>query len=165
MRDKSDTSARLQELVRQCKRRLTPHVVKRARSDRGGEFLASELQTFYRETGNLQETAMGYAPPQNGAAERLACSITSDGRTLHQDAASIAVGYIHARCVLCAQLHATCWHWQKDAARISVWQETRLEQNQSLRLTSVCVLPGTVMQNWCWHAARPVRPLHGTRAT
>jgi hypothetical protein len=84
---KSDTSLQLQELVRQCEQSLTSNAVQRVCSDHGGEFLAKSLQAFYRKTGTLHETTVGYAPPQNGAAERLVRSITGLGRTMHHDAA------------------------------------------------------------------------------
>ncbi|GLI66843.1 hypothetical protein VaNZ11_010825, partial [Volvox africanus] len=45
--------------------------VKEVRSDRGGEFINSPLQEFFRTKGIRHGPTVGYAPEQNGAAERL----------------------------------------------------------------------------------------------
>jgi hypothetical protein len=93
MRHKSGTHAQLQKLVRRCGRQLAPLVEQRACSGQSGqsgqscEFIAGALREFYCEPGILPKTTVGYVPSRNGTAERLVCSIASDGRTMHHDAA------------------------------------------------------------------------------
>ncbi|GLC47439.1 hypothetical protein PLESTM_002074400 [Pleodorina starrii] len=45
--------------------------VRKVRTDRGREYLNSEIDTFYEERGITHETSAPYTPQQNGVAERL----------------------------------------------------------------------------------------------
>jgi hypothetical protein len=87
LRLKSDAAAALQHLIRQCETQLFPYRVQKIRSDKGGEFTGATLLAAYAEKGIVPQTTVGYAPPQNGAAERFLQSIISAGRTMHHDAA------------------------------------------------------------------------------
>ena len=87
LRAKSDTADQLPHLVALCETQLTPRLVQRVRSDRGGEFEGRQLLAFYRSKGIVPETTVGYAPQQNGAAEALVKSINDMGRTMHRGAA------------------------------------------------------------------------------
>ena len=51
-------------------KRETGKTIKRIRSDRGGEYVGSEFQKLLTKEGISQQLTVGYAPPQNGKAER-----------------------------------------------------------------------------------------------
>lgn len=70
VQQKSDASEFIKKTVGmlECQ---TGQKVKKIRTDRGGEFVNGELEAFYVEKGIVQETTAGYAPEQNGQAERL----------------------------------------------------------------------------------------------
>jgi transposase InsO family protein len=85
---KSDASPAIQHLVQECETRFHHErfVVQSVRSDKGGEFEHGQLLSFYRAKGIRHETTVGYAPQQNGAAERLVQTLNSMARALHHDA-------------------------------------------------------------------------------
>ncbi|GLI61680.1 hypothetical protein VaNZ11_004116 [Volvox africanus] len=56
--------------------------VKEVRSDQGGEFINSPLQEFFRTKGIRHGPTVGYAPEQNGAAERLNRTLLEKMRAL-----------------------------------------------------------------------------------
>ncbi|GJP82026.1 hypothetical protein CLOP_g12146, partial [Closterium sp. NIES-67] len=56
--------------------------VKVLRSDRGGEYLGKELQTFLEEKGITHQLSVPYTPQQNGAAERLNRTLTDLARAI-----------------------------------------------------------------------------------
>jgi transposase InsO family protein len=47
--------------------------------------MTGQLLSFYRAKGIRHETTVGYAPQQNGAAERLVQTLNSMARALHHD--------------------------------------------------------------------------------
>ncbi|GJP77788.1 hypothetical protein CLOP_g8133 [Closterium sp. NIES-67] len=57
-------------------------LVKVLRSDRGGEYLGKELQTFLEEKGITHQLSVPYTPQQNGAAERLNRTLTDLARAI-----------------------------------------------------------------------------------
>ena len=69
LRKKSDAADKICEYVRLVQTQFgkTPKVI---RSDRGGEYTTSILRKFYSEQGIKAEYTAGYAPQQNGVAER-----------------------------------------------------------------------------------------------
>ena len=50
---------------------FTGHSLTSVHSDRGGEFMAGELQSFFRSRGVTHQTSVPHTPQQNGRAERL----------------------------------------------------------------------------------------------
>ncbi|GJP56276.1 hypothetical protein CLOM_g15349 [Closterium sp. NIES-68] len=56
--------------------------VKVLRSDRGGEYLGKELQTFLEEKGITHQLSVPYTPQQNGAAERINRTLTDLARAI-----------------------------------------------------------------------------------
>ena len=48
---------------------FTGHLLISVRSDRGGEFMAGELQSFFRFRGVTHQTSVPHTPQQNGCAE------------------------------------------------------------------------------------------------
>ena len=50
---------------------FTGQLLTSVRSDRGGEFLGKELQTFFSSRGITHQTSVPHAPQQNGHAERF----------------------------------------------------------------------------------------------
>nr|XP_028948916.1 uncharacterized protein LOC114821153 [Malus domestica] len=57
-------------------------VIKVLRTDNGGEYVNSELSTFFRDQGILHETTCSYTPQQNGVAERKNRHILETARAL-----------------------------------------------------------------------------------
>jgi hypothetical protein len=69
LNQKSEACQKIKEYVKfvQTKFRKTP---KKIRSDRGGEYLSEQLQSFLRNEGIQVELTNPYTPEQNGCAER-----------------------------------------------------------------------------------------------
>lgn len=67
--DKSEAKHCIMSFVRMVENKFgrKPQII---RSDRGGEFVNRELEQFYREEGIQMQLTAGYAPQQNGVAER-----------------------------------------------------------------------------------------------
>jgi len=70
LRRKSDAADFLKTTITLLERQ-TSFTVKCIRSDNGGEFINSDLATFYQSKGIKSETTVPYTPQQNGKAERL----------------------------------------------------------------------------------------------
>ena len=68
---------------------FTGHSLTSVRSDRGGEFMAGELQQFFTSRGVTHQTSVPHTPQQNGHAERF-------NRTLLEKAEAIR----HNACLL-----------------------------------------------------------------
>ena len=60
--------------------------IKCIRSDRGGEYVNSRLSEIVKGSGIKQELTVGYAPEQNGVAERFNRSIVEKARSMLADA-------------------------------------------------------------------------------
>lgn len=69
MEYKSEVIEKIQEYVRNMKIKFKK-VPKIIRSDRGREFVNASLKSFLREKGIEIQYTVGYAPEQNGTAER-----------------------------------------------------------------------------------------------
>lgn len=88
--------------------------VKIVRSDNGGEYVNTELETFYDNKGILHQTTVAYTPEQNGKAERL-------NRTL----AEPAVTMLHA-----AKLPKSAW---EECYKTSCYLRNRLPTTGRLK--------------------------------
>lgn len=62
--------------------RQTGNTVKRIRSDNGGEFINTNLATFFESKGIQSETTVPYTPQQNGKAERLNRTLLDKARPM-----------------------------------------------------------------------------------
>ena len=84
IKNKSDVAENVKNYVKSVKTRFgkTPKVL---RSDRGGEYMSSEVQDFLKEEGIEFECTVGYAPQQNGIAERKNRSLVEAARTMLND--------------------------------------------------------------------------------
>lgn len=84
MRNKSDVFEKLREFVENVKTKfhLKPKVV---RSDRGGEYLNENVQKYLKSEGIEFQCTVGYAPQQNGIAERKNRSLVEAARTMLSD--------------------------------------------------------------------------------
>lgn len=69
MEHKSEVSNRIQDYVRNMKTKFNK-VPKVIRSDQGREYVNSKLKDFLRKKGIELQNTVGYAPEQNGVAER-----------------------------------------------------------------------------------------------
>lgn len=69
LKNKSETASKIKEFVAMMENKFDKRV-KRIRSDRGGEYIAQDLQTFLRQKGIFHEFSAPYCPQQNGIAER-----------------------------------------------------------------------------------------------
>ena len=85
LRRKSDAAAFLKTSITMLERQ-TGYTVKRIRSDNGGEFINTELDTFYQSKGIKSETSVPYTPQQNGKAERLNRTLLDKARPMLADA-------------------------------------------------------------------------------
>jgi hypothetical protein len=62
------------------------YTVKVVRTDNGGEYVNKELKDYLKAKGIVHETTMPYSPQQNGKAERLNRSLTTQVRAMLADA-------------------------------------------------------------------------------
>lgn len=69
LKDKAEAKDCIKDFVRLVENKFgrKPKVI---RSDRGGEFVNNDLKSFYRQEGIEMQLTAGYAPQQNGVAER-----------------------------------------------------------------------------------------------
>lgn len=69
LKDKGEAKQRIKNFVRLVENQFgrKPQAI---RSDRGAKFVNKELKSFYKEEGIWMELTAGYAPQQNGVAER-----------------------------------------------------------------------------------------------
>lgn len=76
-------------IVRRHIEKLKNHLNKKPkilRSDRGTEYLNKDLQTFLADEGIKFECTVGYAPEQNGTAERMNRTLMEPARTMLAEA-------------------------------------------------------------------------------
>lgn len=59
--------------------------VKAVQTDRGGEYVNEDMTTLLRKRGTVHRKTAGYAPEQNGAAERLNRDLQEKGRAMLKD--------------------------------------------------------------------------------
>lgn len=84
IRSKSDVTSTTKEYIEALKTQLG-RKPKTFRSDRGMEYLNSELQDYLRKEGIKVQCTVGYAPEQNGAAERKNRTLVEAARTMLAD--------------------------------------------------------------------------------
>ena len=70
IRNKDATSQHFQAMVSWAET-FTSHSLTSVHSDRGGEFMAGELQMFFHSRGVTHQTSVPHTPQQNGRAERF----------------------------------------------------------------------------------------------
>ena len=70
IRNKDTTSQHFKAMVSWAET-FTGHSLTSVCSDRGGEFMAGELQLFFRSRGVTHQTSVPHTPQQNGRAERF----------------------------------------------------------------------------------------------
>ena len=85
IKNKSDVADKVIEYVENVKTRFgkTPKVL---RSDRGGEYTCGKVQDYLKKQGIEFQCTVGYAPQQNGIAERKNRSLVEAARTMMDDA-------------------------------------------------------------------------------
>ena len=85
IKNKSDVADKVVEYVENVKTRFgkTPKVL---RSDRGGEYTCGKVQDYLKKQGIEFQCTVGYAPQQNGIAERKNRSLVEAARTMMDDA-------------------------------------------------------------------------------
>ena len=81
LRNKSDAPDLIQHWIQIIKTQFNRQV-KTIRSDRGGEFLNSELSAFYASHGIKQELTADKSPQQNGKAERMHQTLFNKARCM-----------------------------------------------------------------------------------
>ena len=67
-------------------RAQTGEVVRRVRTDNGGEYVNKKLQGYFKKHGIIHETTAPYTPEQNGKAERLNRTLVESARAMLHDA-------------------------------------------------------------------------------
>ena len=70
IRNKDATSQHFKAMVSWAET-FTGHSLTSVRSNRGGEFMAGELQLFFHSRGVTHQTSVPHTPQQNGRAERF----------------------------------------------------------------------------------------------
>lgn len=85
LKEKSEVIEKIREYVRFTETQFgrKPKVI---RSDRGGEYTSNALRKFYAEEGIKAEFTAGYAPQQNGVAERRNRTLNEMGLCMLLDA-------------------------------------------------------------------------------
>ena len=81
---KSDTANVIKSVIARWENQLGSNVIA-VRSDRGGEYIASALQSFLAEKGIQHQKSAPYSPEQNGKAERLNRTLEERTRALLYD--------------------------------------------------------------------------------
>jgi len=81
IKNKSDVAEKVFEYVENVKTKFgkTPKII---RSDRGGEYRNAKVQDYFRKQGIEFQCTVGYAPQQNGIAERKNRSLVEATRTM-----------------------------------------------------------------------------------
>jgi hypothetical protein len=80
LKHKSDSSEAIRDFMEKCKNQLGRYC-HTYRADRGGEFLASDVQNFLREKGIKFEFTVPQSSPQNGISERKNRTLVEGIRT------------------------------------------------------------------------------------
>ena len=82
---KSDVFEKIREYVKYVQTKFQKNI-KRIRSDRGGEYVGNEVQSFLKEQGIQFESTVPYTPQQNGRAERKNRYLMEMARSMLTDA-------------------------------------------------------------------------------
>lgn len=85
IRNKSEVEQKIKEIVAMVENKfnIKPKLI---RSDRGGEYFATELKDFLRKQGIRTQYTAPYSPQQNGVAERRNRSLIEMARCMLTDA-------------------------------------------------------------------------------
>jgi transposase InsO family protein len=65
---------------------FTGHSLTSVRSDQGGEFMAGELQSFFKSRGITHQISVPHTPQQNGRAERFNRTLLEKAEAICQHA-------------------------------------------------------------------------------
>ena len=79
--NKDATSQHFQAMVSWAET-FTGYLLTSVRSDRGGEFMAGELQMFFRSRGVTHQISVPHTPQQNGHAERFNRTLLEKGEAI-----------------------------------------------------------------------------------
>jgi hypothetical protein len=85
LRSKSEVRGAVMKVLVKWENQLDT-TVKKVRTDRGTEFLANELKSFFAEKGIIHDLTVPYTPQQNGVAERFNRTIKEKARCMLSDA-------------------------------------------------------------------------------
>ena len=81
LKKKSDSAKAVRNFIIRVQRQ-TGKKVRRLRSDRGGEYLATDLKEFFNSEGIVHEYSPSHSHESNGVAERYNRTITTMARTM-----------------------------------------------------------------------------------
>ena len=81
---KSDVVVVIKNFVRTIKTQFNKNV-KILRSDKGGEYINQNLDSFFKKRGMIHQTSAAYTPQQNGRAERINLTLFNLIRTILKD--------------------------------------------------------------------------------
>eukprot|EP00967_Tisochrysis_lutea_P055380 scaffold69570_cov36-Tisochrysis_lutea.AAC.2 len=85
LKQKSDAASALKAVIERWE--VQQHArVQLIRFDRGGEYAGGEMQAWMTEKGIAWDPTAPYSPQQNGAAERLNCTLLEKVRAMLRDA-------------------------------------------------------------------------------
>ena len=82
---KSEVATKVKEVFQRLETQ-TGQKLQKVRTDRGGEYLNTELDSYYRSKGVVHQTTAPYTPEQNGAAERFNRTLMERVRAMLLDA-------------------------------------------------------------------------------
>ena len=85
LHNKDATSQHFQAMVSLAET-FTGHSLTSVCSDRGGEFMAGKLQSFFRSRGVTHQTSVPHTPQQNGHAERFNRTLLEKAEAIYQHA-------------------------------------------------------------------------------
>jgi transposase InsO family protein len=85
LRSKDATSQHFKAMVTWAEI-FTSHSLTSVRSDREGEFMAGELQMFFKSKGITHQTSVPHTPQQNGRAERFNRTLLEKAEAIRQHA-------------------------------------------------------------------------------
>ncbi len=85
LKRKDEVSQAVKDTLQQWAQ-LTGKSVRAVRSDRGREYIAGSLNSYFKEHGITHQLTAGYTPQQNGAAERFNRTLVERARSMLIDA-------------------------------------------------------------------------------
>ena len=84
LKRKSDAAKVLKDFVRKVERQQNTKIL-RFRSDNGGQYVNTEIETFFSELGIIHDRTVPYSHESNEVAERFNRTIITIARTLPVD--------------------------------------------------------------------------------
>ena len=85
MKHKSEVASKVRTVISLWETQSGKHL-KAVRTDRGKEYVNSELQGYFKDKGAIHQTTAPYTPEQNGVAERFNRTLMERVRALLTDA-------------------------------------------------------------------------------